>query len=163
VVLPHPRLLLLLSALFALTACGFQLRQAAPLPAALAQVSVKQTNPLGLLGRQVERELRQAGAQLGGSNAALLQISSERFDRRVMAVNERARVSEYQLTLRVKFQVNDAQGKSLLAAEEFELLRDYSFDALAAIGAGQEEALIREEMTRDAARRIVVRASRGLN
>jgi len=142
-----------------LAGCGFQLRQAAPLPAALSQVQVVQLDPLGLLSRQLERELVQAGARLAESDAATLEVVSERFDRRVLAVDSRARVSEYELELRVAFRLSDAAGKELIAREEFVLTRDYAFDELAAIGASQEEALIREELTRDAARRILQRAT----
>ena len=145
-----------------LAGCGFQLRQAAPLPAALSQVQVVQLDPLGLLSRQLERELVQAGARLAESDAATLEVVSERVVEAAIqkgSVDSRARVSEYELELRVAFRLSDAAGKELIAREEFVLTRDYAFDELAAIGASQEEALIREELTRDAARRILQRAT----
>lgn len=157
---PNLASILLLVALLSVTGCGFQLRQAAPLPLSVKRIQVEQTDPLGLLSRQIERELVQAGAQLVQSDAALLRIHSERFDRRVLAVDERARVSEYELELRISFSLSDASGKELLGNEEFALSRDYAFDELAAIGASQEEALIREELTRDAARRVLQRIAR---
>lgn len=157
---PNLASILLLVALLSATGCGFQLRQAAPLPLSVKRIQVEQTDPLGLLSRQIERELVQAGAQLVQSDAALLRIHSERFDRRVLAVDERARVSEYELELRISFSLSDASGKELLGNEEFALSRDYAFDELAAIGASQEEALIREELTRDAARRVLQRIAR---
>ncbi len=160
--LNRPKLapILLLVALLSVNGCGFQLRQATPLPLTVKRIQVEQADPLGLLSRQIERELVQAGAQLVQSDAALLRIQSERFDRRVLAVDERARVSEYELELRISYSLSDASGKELLSNEEFALSRDYAFDELAAIGASQEEALIREELTRDAARRVLQRISR---
>lgn len=153
------RSILILSVML-LAGCGFQLRQAAPLPLAVKRIQVEQVDPLGQLSRQIERELVQAGAELVASDAAKLHILSERFDRRVLAVDERARVSEYELELRISFRLDDASGKELLGKEEFALTRDYAFDELAAIGASQEESLIREELTRDAARRVLQRIAR---
>ena len=146
-----------------LAGCGFQLRQAEPLPAVLQELRVEAADPLGLVARELASQLQQNGARVVQSDSATqLLISSELFDRQIFAVDERARVSEYELRLQVRFEVRDAQGGELLPTDQVELTRNFAFDELAAIGASQEEALIREELTRDAARQILLRVARGL-
>jgi LPS-assembly lipoprotein len=145
-----------------LAACGFQLRQAEPLPALLQEVRVDALNPRGQVARELARQLEQNGANLQESAPTRLKVQAETFDRQVLAIDERARVSEYELRLVVTYQVEDTAGAVLLPAAQVELSRSFSFDAQAAIGASQEEALIREELTRDAARQILLRVARGL-
>ena len=145
-----------------LTACGFQLRQAEALPAVLLEVRVDAVDRRGQVARELARQLEQNGASLQESASTRLKVQGESFDRQVLAIDERARVSEYELRLVVTYQVEDAAGAVLLPAAQVELSRSFSFDAQAAIGASQEEALIREELTRDAARQILLRVARGL-
>ncbi len=145
-----------------LGACGFQLRQAEPLPAALSVVRIEAADPRGQVARELARQLELSGATLGEAASTRLNVMGESFDRQILAVDERARVSEYELRLVVSYQVEDATGTILLPMSQVELARSFAFDAQAAIGASQEEALIREELTRDAARQILLRVARGL-
>lgn len=154
--------LLVLLAMLLLAGCGFQLRQAEPLPAVLQQIRVEAADPLGQVAGELARQLEQNGARQAQADATRLLISSEVFDRQVFAVDERARVSEYELRLRVSFEVRDSAGAELLGNDQVELTRSFAFDELAAIGAAQEETLIREELTRDAARQILLRVARRL-
>lgn len=145
-----------------LSACGFQLRQAEALPVVLTNVQVDAADPRGQVARELARQLELSGASVTDAAPTRLKVQGESFGRQILAVDERARVSEYELRLVVAYQVEDAAGKVLLPAAQVELIRSFAFDAQAAIGASQEEALIREELTRDAARQILLRVSRGL-
>ncbi len=145
-----------------LGACGFQLRQAEALPLALSEVRVDAADPRGQVARELARQLELSGATLGEAAPTRLKVMGESFDRQILAVDERARVSEYELRLVISYQVEDSTGTVLLPLGQVELARSFAFDAQAAIGASQEEALIREELTRDAARQILLRVARGL-
>ena len=61
---------------------------------------------------------------------------------------------------RVVYAVDGADGKPLLRDTPIELSRVYSFDEQQAIGAGQEEDIIRTELRRDAVRMIMERLQR---
>ena len=147
----------------AISACGFTLRDSAPLPEVLGTVAIEAVDLDSALVVDLERELESAGATLkplGSAGASTLKIVSETAERNVISLDERAKVGEYQLSYKVVFAVDAADGTSLLIDMPVEVSRVYSFDAQQAIGASQEEELIRTELRRDVVRMIMERLQR---
>lgn len=145
-------------------ACGgYHLREAKPLPNVLGVVTIEAVNLDSPLVMDLERELKSAGATLAPMNSAgatLLKIVSETEERNVISLDERAKVGEYELHYRVSYAVDGADAKPLLRETPIDLSRVYSFDESQALGAAQEEAIIRTELRRDAVRQIMERLAR---
>lgn len=156
------RMLLLLSLVAVTSACGFALRQPVELAPVLRTVQVQAPDTGTPLVRGLERELTAAGAQVvaAGSGSAVLKIVSETFERNVISLDERAKVGEFQISYELRYEVLDAEGSSLLDTTPITLSRVYSFDEQQALGAAQEEELIRTELQRDAVRLVMERLAR---
>lgn len=147
----------------AASGCGFTLRDSAPLPTAMGAVAIEAVDLDSALVVDLERELESAGATLkplGSAGASTLKIQSETAERNVISLDDRAKVGEYQLNYRVIYAVDGADGKPLLNDTPIEVSRVYSFDEQQAIGAGQEEDIIRGELRRDVVRMIMERLQR---
>jgi LPS-assembly lipoprotein len=148
---------------FVLAACGFGLRESRPLAEALLSVSIEAVNPDSLLVADLERELQSAGTTLrpaGASGAAQLRIPTDSAERRVVSLDQRAKVGEYEIVYRVVYEVLDAEGKVLVPQTTLQLARAYAFDEQQAIGAAQEEDMIRSELRRELVRMIMERLAR---
>lgn len=154
---------LALAATLSLSACGYALRQSAPLPQVLGAVSIAAVNLDSLLVSDLERELVAAGADLkpmSSAGVSVLKIQSETAERNVISLDARAKVGEYELHYRVTYAVDGGDGKPLLEGTPIDLSRVYSFDEQQALGAAQEEDIIRAELRRDAVRMIMERLQR---
>lgn len=150
-------------ALLATTACGYTLRESTPLPAVLGNVAIDAVDYDSPLVTDLQNELKAAGATLKPLNtvgASTLRIQAETVERNVVSLDERAKVGEYELTYRVVYAVDGGDGKPLLRDTRIVLSRVYSFDEQQAIGAGQEEEIIRGELRREAVRMIMERLQR---
>lgn len=156
-------LALALATTLALAACGYTLRQAQPLPQVLSSVVIEAVNLDSLLVMDLERELKGAGATLKPLNTtgvSVLKIQEETAERNVISLDDRAKVGEYELHYRVVYAVDGADGQPLLRDTPINLSRVYSFDEQQALGAAQEEDLIRGELRREAVRMILERLQR---
>jgi LPS-assembly lipoprotein len=157
------RIAVLATAVVAAGGCGYTLRQSSPLPEVLGAVAIKSVNPDSPLIADLERELQGAGATLRPLNSAgvsTLRIDTDQIERNVISLDARAKVGEYELNYRVIYAVDAADGKALLPNTPISLSRTYSFDEQQAIGAGQEEELIKTELRRDVVRIIMERLQR---
>ncbi len=158
------RAFFIFSSLVALGACGgYHLRESTPLPNVLGVVVIDAINLDSPLVADLERDLTTAGASvqpMNSANATVVKIVSETEERNVISLDERAKVGEYELHYRVTYAVDDAAGKPLLRDTLIDLSRVYSFDESQAIGAAQEEAIIRTELRRDVVRQIMDRLAR---
>ncbi|HWS26761.1 MAG TPA: LPS assembly lipoprotein LptE [Xanthomonadales bacterium] len=98
-------------------ACGFNLRDSAPLPVVMSTVAIEAVDLDSALVVDLERELESAGATLkplGSAGASTLKIQTETAERNVISLDDRAKVGEYQLIYRVIYAVEGADGKPLL-------------------------------------------------
>lgn len=157
------RTALVASVLLATAACGFALKDSAPLPRVLGSIAIQAPDLDSPLVQDLERELAVAGATLkplNSAGASTLRIEAETAERNVISLDDRAKVGEYELHYRVLYAVDAPDGKPLLRDTPVELSRVYSFDEQQAIGAAQEEEIIRTELRRDAVRTILERLQR---
>ena len=157
------KLTALMLASLMLAACGFGLREARPLAEVLLSVSIDAVNPDSVLVADLERELQAAGTTLrpaGAAGAAQLRITTDSAERRVVSLDQRAKVGEYEIVYRVVYELLDAEGKVLVPPTTLQLARAYAFDEQQAIGAAQEEDMIRSELRREIVRMIMERLAR---
>ncbi|MEE4329442.1 MAG: LPS assembly lipoprotein LptE [Wenzhouxiangella sp.] len=154
------RVLTLLILTIALTACGFQLRGEARLPAVMSETWLNTPDDNSAFARELALILRANGVSVSSQQregAAELRILSERVRRDALTISGRARVREFVLGFEVDFELLDASGEILIARETLRMSRDYSFDEQEILAATREEEFLRDEMRRSMAARLLRR------
>lgn len=154
-------LLVALGALF-LTACGFHLRGAADLPPNIS--------PLTISGLPVQDSMRRELEQLIGGNGAVavqegaegarsvLRILKREPKKRVLSVDNRGKVVEYEISETVEFDLTEPGGKLLVERQKVSMVRAYTnTEQEQVLGKQQEEELIRDDIRRDLAAQVVRR------
>ena len=149
--------LLIIAAILCLNACGFQLRGQYTLPFA----SVFVTTPgASVVAAEIKRELTNSAIKLmptAKDADAQLSIIEDRRDRQILSLSGAGRVREYELKLRVSYQLVDAKGSVFIPTSEIQLSRILSYDDSRIIAKQQEEALLYQDMERDAVGQILRR------
>jgi LPS-assembly lipoprotein len=140
-----------------LAGCGFKLRGEAALPFKTIAVT-----PQSGLGVSVARNIT------AGTNAkvvdnpkdaeAILQITGETRDKVILSLNSQGRVREYTLRYRVTYRVIDGKGSDFVPSSEVLLRRDITFNDQV-LAKESEEALLYNDMQRDAVAQIIRRLS----
>lgn len=88
---------------------------------------------------------------------AQLNIIEDRRDRQILSLSGAGRVREYELKLRVVYQLIDAKNGVFIPTSEIQLSRILSYDDSRIIAKQQEEALLYQDMERDAVAQILRR------
>lgn len=154
--------LLISFSLLAVTACGFQLRGSANLPASLQTLYVQGINMQQGLGLELKRGLTRNGVIIINNyqdGSAVLTILDNKFERRVLSVGSDAKVSEYELHGMVTFKVSDGSGKVLADSQSVKAQGDYQFDQDQVLGKGEEERLLQEQLNQQLVQSILRRLS----
>jgi LPS-assembly lipoprotein len=140
-----------------LGACGFHLQGHAPLPAVVKNPYVEAPDGQSDFIQYLRHALLSNGAQLAQDRnqaSAVVSILRDNVVRRVSSVSALNQPNEYEVTYTVAFAVT-AGGKQLLAAQELTATRSYSFQEPLLLAKGHEEEILREDMARDLADRVV--------
>lgn len=139
-----------------LSACGFELRGAADL--AFKSIYIQGPN------YTVSKDLRKALAinDVTIANNAkdadlLLEFLSETYDRRILSLSGRGRVTEYELLYNLNFRIGEAGGELWGPVQTIEGRRDFSYDDTQVLAKSYEETRLREDMQADAVREIMRR------
>jgi len=149
----------LLILVVATSACGFKLRGQLQIPPEL--------NPIYIQGGQGSALRDAIVQQLQGSQVRLaaspkdarviLRIDQESRSSRVIAVDRNGKALASELYYRVTFDAVTPDGKQLASRQTIDITRTYENPDVEVLGKQSEESLIYEEMTRDAADRIMDR------
>jgi LPS-assembly lipoprotein len=154
------RLLATLAALsMLLTGCGFQLRGATRLPAERSPVYV-QAAPGSRIAPVLIQALSAAGTQVTGSPdkaRTLVHVLDERNEDRVAAVDSQGKVVGIELVYRVTFDATDAKGAVVAARQPLALSREYVNPNVEVLAKAEEAELIRRDLAREMADRILRR------
>ena len=150
-----------LAIVLVLAGCGFKLRGNYALG---SEFSLSHLQTQGSVSRILLESLR-LGLTGSGSTmtavrseaTAIIVLQREQVERRVLTVSSSAKVREYELYYGIEFEVQDAQGKTVVPRQQVELRRDYLFDENEVLAKDTEEAVVRKEMVRDAAQQILRR------
>jgi LPS-assembly lipoprotein len=113
----------------------------------------------------VDAELRRALSDSGvsvtnqaGKADAILVVSDEAFDRRVLSVDAATgKVREVEIGLRVAFQLLRPDGLEVTPLDTVQWERDFVFDELALLGTVEQETLLRQSLAEDAAYSLLLR------
>jgi outer membrane lipopolysaccharide assembly protein LptE/RlpB len=92
----------------------------------------------------------------------VLRLVDERWVDGPLLIDDTARVREWATRYIVTFELNGADGETVMPSQAIELSREYAYDATAAFGAGEEQEVIREELQRDMVAAILRRVDAAL-
>jgi LPS-assembly lipoprotein len=150
-----------------LAGCGFHLRGEIPQTSGVKSLYVTgigRGNPfygdfaqvLGYSGGSLAPAPNQAGA--------VVNIALARHERRALTLSSQGRANTFDLTFRLIYDIRSPKGEVLVPRQELEVRRDYFNDQSSPLGQGEEEAMYRLEMQKEAAetllRRVVYTLSR---
>ncbi len=139
---------------FALTACGFHLRGAVPLPAWLERAYVTGEPRYDEVVGELKRALRAAGVALvsqPGQGKVVIIVEGEQRQRRILSVDGEGRPREYELSYRLDYSVRTPEGERLLPLQSVVRAREYTFDEAEVLGKSTE----RDALWRELRRRVV--------
>jgi LPS-assembly lipoprotein len=140
-----------------LGACGFTLRGSYELPYNTIHVTSRSNSVVAGL---VRRDLADSKTKVVGNAKdaeAALTIIEERRDRQILSLSGAGRVREYELRMKVTYQFVDAKGQVIIPTSEILLKRTFSYDDTRVIAKQQEEAMLFQDMERDATGQILRR------
>lgn len=144
----------------AMVGCGFYLRGSKPTALQGYKLFV-QSQRADPITAEIRTQLGYSGVSLAanpGSADAVVTLSGERSDERVLSVDPRTgKAREYELGYQVDVTVTRSDGTLLSPRQTVDLTRDLTFDETSVLGKFGEEALLREEMRKDAAQTILRR------
>ena len=149
-----------LALLLPLAGCGFQLRgQTAPLVTLGGPVQVVGLTFHDPLYRELQQSLHVAGASAttDSGGAVVLRISDRQSNRRVLSVDNRNKAVEYELEESFLFSVRDRDGNERAPEQRLRALRVIFNPEDEVLGRNREEDLMRADMRRDLANRLVER------
>ncbi|HJR73252.1 MAG TPA: LPS assembly lipoprotein LptE [Luteimonas sp.] len=136
----------------ALSACGFHLRNAVTLPEDLGPVRVVSSDPYSPLNQALAQALSRIGAPAPAENAteaATLEVISEKWGSRPISIDELGRAQEYSLRYAVVFGLRAANGDDVVPQQTIELSRDYISSPTNPTGSEGEQELLAKEMRRE--------------
>lgn len=135
-----------------LSACGFHLRNAVTLPEDLGPVRVVSSDPYSPLNEALAQALSRLGAAPAAENAteaATLEVISEKWGSRPISIDELGRAQEFSLRYAVVFGLRGANGEDVVPQQTIELSRDYVSSPVNPTGAEGEQELLAKEMRRE--------------
>ena len=144
-----------------LAACGFHLQGHTPLPAVVKTPFVEAPDRQSDFVQSMRHALLSNGAHLAHekqSASAVLSIVKDSFTRRVLSVSATNQPNEYEITYTVGFSVTAGE-RELLAPQEISATRTYSFDERLLLAKSHEEDVLRADLARDLAVRVMRRLS----
>ncbi len=151
-----------------LSGCGFHLRgveQASLAPElSTLRVVVEGRQPYDpLYQATVEALQSRSGVTIADAAAPVpaLVLFGETFERRILAVNaSTAKVSEYLLRYRLRFRIEDGQGRELAPSQMIFLEQEYTFDSLNVLAKAREDADLQRFMRQQAVQQLIRRLAR---
>lgn len=145
--------------------CGFHLRGLVEMPPELDSIYIEG----GLPNSQMREILRQKliGSKVNvlerrEKSGAVLRILNDKITRRIASVNTVGQPNEYELKYSLSYQLEDGQGRALLASREISLLRTYRYDPNNILSVEEEAQRIKLEMARSAVNQMLRQISAGM-
>jgi len=153
------KVVILIVMLNLLYACGFKLAGSGEFSSSLENTSVQSSASSRELAAQVERNLtaNQVNIVPLDQATALVNILNEEMDRVVLSLDDDGKAREFELVLKVIFDVRRPDNTALLNQQSVNVSRDFLFEKTELLGTNEEEQQLLKEMRRDIARLIVRR------
>ncbi len=146
--------------LFLVSACGYHLRGQVEVSEEMKRIAMQSAS--SNLVSAMKQLLRGSGAQVVGNQAEagiIIKVFDEQMQRRVLSLDSTGRANEFELTYRLDYQLLDSKAKALSEKRlHLELYRSYFNNQIDILAKDNEEAVIRRELYRQAAKRILSQA-----
>ena len=145
-----------------LAGCGFQLQGRAPLPARVKSPYLEAPDRQSDFVQSLRHALLSNGAQLTPEKdhaSAVISVLQDQMTRRVISVSAANQPNQYEVTYTVWVTVTSGPNE-LLPPQEVTATRTYSFNEPLLLAKGHEEDVLREDMARDLADRVMRLLSR---
>jgi LPS-assembly lipoprotein len=147
--------------LLLLAGCGFQLRGATTVPLEMARTYIATTDRHSVFYRSLREQLRMAGVAVVDSPldaTATFSIESDLTGQRVLSVSARNVPREFEVFYTVFYSLR-TEDKILMNTRSQTLSRDYTWDETLVLGKEKEEQLLREAISDDLVRIILIQLS----
>lgn len=142
------------------TGCGFHLAGTAThLPKAMRVTYIASSQPYGYLANLLRRaiEASDRGVTEDRTQAtAILDITKEQEEERVVAVDSRGRPQEYLLTYRLQYALRGPSGRNLVKPATITLLRHLAYSTSIELGVGQRRTELLHDMQREASQLVLL-------
>lgn len=150
---------MLLVAAFALTACGFHLRENVTLPSSMQKVHLAVRGNSDF-ERHLARTLETSGVNVvdnSGPGIAELRAPVARFGSESLTAGGYVRITEAAVRFHVEFDVVDAAGQVLVSRQTIDMSREYSYDAADATGNASQVEALQKSLSDDMVQAIMFR------
>lgn len=151
---------LILLGVLMLQGCGFQLRGSLDIPEHWQPVYVLSENANEVVAA-LKQNLETADIkQTTDSTQAklVLKVKNQKLSNRILSVSSTsAKTQEREYTGEVEFEINDAQGNSLLSKQKLAVRRELSLDERAVLAKSEEEQLLLRDIDQELAGNIARR------
>jgi LPS-assembly lipoprotein len=144
-----------------LSACGFQLRGASDgtsIPEEWRSMYLVSGNPNSEFSREVYAQFAARGitwAENRKEARYIVKLGPERFNRQNLSINAEARAAEIELTLSARFEVDDAQGATVISDAQASVVRQMENDTRNVVGKTEEARILQGEMRTQLAQSIL--------
>jgi LPS-assembly lipoprotein len=141
-----------------LSACGFQLRGAYPLPFSTLHIGLPEMNELhGMIKRNVEATSPTRIVSTTKEAEASLAILHDQPQKKVLSYDAAGRVREFQLERIFTFRVTDAKGALIIAPSTIIIRRDITFSDAQVLAKEAEEAMLWRDIQTDLVQQLIRR------
>jgi len=142
-----------------LAGCGWRLQGTAKLSPIMATTYVDTKDRYTDFNRALRESLEASGARLTNIESeatAVVKIIRDVSGQRVLTVSGRNTPEEFEVFYTIEYSVN-GRTEELMAPEQRELTREYSYDETAVLAKQKEQSILREALARDLAGQVVRR------
>lgn len=149
-------LALSMAGMILLSGCGFELRGKAD----LTFDSIFIQGPNYTVAKDLRKALKINGVTVVNSAEdadLLLEFLSETYERRILSLSGRGRVTEFELIYNMNFRLKNAGSELWGPVQSIEGRRDFSYDDTQVLAKSYEEERLRQDMQADAVREIMRR------
>ncbi len=139
-----------------LAACGYHLRGKIDLPEQMRTVYLQGASQP--LFDKFVRSLRAGQAELVDTPqkaGVIVKISKDKMIRRTLSLSETGRATEFEIYYELFYQLQTVDGKLITDEQRLELSRAYFNDQIDILGRENEEAVIRDEIYRQAVQSVI--------
>lgn len=144
-----------------LAGCGFHLQNELTTPSEMQLTYIDAIERNSLFHRELRSQLQAARVALVDSPdeaTAILAISVDETDQRVLSVSARNVPTEYEVYYSIEYALISGEN-SLLAPQFLTLTRDYTYDETLVLGKAREEDLMRNSIVQDLVRIVLKQIS----
>lgn len=157
------RIMLILSCLIIISACGFHLRNASPQLNNIEDIDINASGRYQEFANVLKKTFRKTDIISNSASPYHLIIEQESISQRIATVSEKMLPSEYEvaLTLVYSFTMDSGEksgkpaSQSLIKSQRIQLSRNYVYDVARITAMQREEQLLLDEMRQEAAYRIL--------